>query len=84
MKKGKLGGLLLTLRLLKTMLTNKDTSKWPKIFILLAIVYLFIPIDIIPDFIPVIGLLDDLGVFTVTATVVVSLFKKFRKMTYAR
>ncbi len=33
---------------------------WPKILLALVVVYLASPIDLIPDFIPVLGLVDDL------------------------
>ena len=40
--------------------SDSRLSYWKKIFIGLVIGYLFSPIDLIPDFIPVIGYLDDL------------------------
>lgn len=39
---------------------RKDTPLIAKVTLVLAIVYLLSPIDLIPDFIPVIGFLDDL------------------------
>ena len=35
-------------------------GKWPKILAFLTLAYAFSPIDLVPDFIPVLGLLDDL------------------------
>lgn len=37
-------------------------AKTPKLLAVIALAYLISPIDLIPDFIPVIGLLDDIGV----------------------
>ena len=39
---------------------RKDTPLISKVMLVLAIVYLLSPIDLIPDFIPIIGFLDDL------------------------
>lgn len=40
---------------------------WRKLAGLLAIVYFLSPIDLIPDFIPVLGWLDDIGVLSAAA-----------------
>ena len=39
---------------------RKETPILPRIFAILAIVYVLSPVDLIPDFIPIIGYLDDL------------------------
>jgi uncharacterized membrane protein YkvA (DUF1232 family) len=38
---------------------HRDTPRAPKLIALLTLAYALSPIDLIPDFIPVIGLLDD-------------------------
>ena len=42
--------------------TNKGTPWYAKLIIVLAFLYLLSPIDIIPDFIPIAGYLDDIVV----------------------
>lgn len=48
------------LRVYQFVLKDKRTPKISKILLGLAIGYLLLPFDLIPDFIPVIGHLDDL------------------------
>ena len=46
-------------RLLKRLATDAETPRGVRIGLALVLVYLALPIDIIPDFIPVIGFADD-------------------------
>ncbi|MCK4338519.1 MAG: DUF1232 domain-containing protein, partial [Candidatus Cloacimonetes bacterium] len=46
--------------LLWRLMLDKDIPKEKKLFIGAIIVYVLLPIDLIPDFIPVIGFMDDL------------------------
>ena len=41
---------------------NKKRLSW--IFLALAVIYIFSPIDIVPDFLPLLGWLDDIAVGT--------------------
>jgi uncharacterized membrane protein YkvA (DUF1232 family) len=47
-------------KLLWYALQHPESPSWLKAGTALVVLYLFSPIDIIPDFIPVIGLMDDL------------------------
>ncbi len=58
--KAKASELKRQIRISRLLLSDKRTPIKAKIFIYSAIFYLLLPIDIIPDFIPVIGQLDDL------------------------
>lgn len=49
-------------RLYWRLLWDRRVSIWPKALLLLSIVYVLSPVDLIPDFIPIIGELDDLVV----------------------
>jgi uncharacterized membrane protein YkvA (DUF1232 family) len=55
----------------RRVLKDKRTPRIAKILLGLAIGYLLLPVDIIPDFIPVIGHLDDLII--VSALVIIAL-----------
>ena len=41
------------------MLKDKTVAFWKKALVIFAIVYLFLPLDLIPPLIPVFGFLDD-------------------------
>jgi uncharacterized membrane protein YkvA (DUF1232 family) len=47
------------LRLLRRLTTNRDLPTGVRVRVALLFVYLAIPIDVIPDFIPVLGYADD-------------------------
>ena len=59
------------IKVYRRVLKDNRTPKIAKIFLGLAIGYLLLPFDIIPDFIPVIGHLDDLII--VPALVIIAL-----------
>ncbi|MBQ9708518.1 MAG: DUF1232 domain-containing protein [Firmicutes bacterium] len=52
--------LLKRIKAIRFMMKDKSVAWWKKGLIIFGIVYLFLPIDIIPPFIPVLGVLDDL------------------------
>ncbi len=49
-------------------LTDPTTPKAPKLFLLFAIAYAILPVDLIPDMAPIVGWLDDFGVATLAIT----------------
>lgn len=57
MLRGLIEQVLLTGRLLK----DRRVPLWTKVVLFLPFVYLISPIDIIPDFLPVLGQLDDVS-----------------------
>tara|TARA_E500000331_G_C16817100_1_gene523421 strand:- start:37 stop:447 length:411 start_codon:yes stop_codon:yes gene_type:complete len=52
---------------------HPETSLLLKIFIWLVVAYALSPIDLIPDFIPVLGLLDDLVLLAISVSFAVKL-----------
>ena len=61
-------------------LRSKQISKTKKFFFILALVYIFVPLDIIPDTIPVVGWLDDLGIAYLALTYVFKQMDKQEKL----
>lgn len=46
-------------------LRDPSVPKWKKGLALAAVLYLFLPVDAVPDVVPVLGWLDDLGLLGV-------------------
>lgn len=64
------------LKVYQLVLQDKRTPRLAKWLLGLAVVYTLIPIDIIPDFIPVIGHLDDVIIVPVLIYLAVKLIPK--------
>lgn len=56
----KINVLLKRIKAIKFMMKDKKVAWWKKGLIVFGIIYLFLPIDLIPPFVPVLGFLDDL------------------------
>ncbi|MFC1835914.1 YkvA family protein [Thermodesulfobacteriota bacterium] len=54
--------LIVRARRLKNYLTSGRCSKGDMVLVIAALLYLISPVDLVPDFIPVVGWLDDLAV----------------------
>jgi uncharacterized membrane protein YkvA (DUF1232 family) len=55
---------------------HKDTPLLPKILAAFTVAYALSPIDLIPDFIPVIGYLDDALILPILATLTIKFIPK--------
>lgn len=64
------------LRIYKLVLKDERTPKAAKILLWIAIAYLISPIDLIPDFIPIIGHMDDLVVVTLLVITALKIIPK--------
>jgi len=63
-------------------LRHKETSFAAKILAVVIVCYAFSPIDLIPDFIPVLGLLDDLILLPFLITILIRMIPKDRMDQY--
>jgi uncharacterized membrane protein YkvA (DUF1232 family) len=54
----------------RNFLKDSSVSKWRKALLIGAVAYALFPFDVIPDTIPFIGWLDDLGVLSLAAMAV--------------
>jgi uncharacterized membrane protein YkvA (DUF1232 family) len=59
------------------LLTDDRAPTFPRIVAVLAVLYVLLPIDAIPDVIPILGWLDDLGVVSLAFGYVMSQAAKF-------
>lgn len=59
--------------------TDKDTPTWAKQTIYGALGYLLLPIDVLPDFLPMIGFSDDLSVLLAAIAAVATHIKPEHK-----
>ncbi|MGE6756905.1 YkvA family protein [Corallococcus interemptor] len=57
---------------------DPKVATWRKLAGLLAVLYFVSPVDAIPDFIPVVGWLDDLGVLSAAAFFMVREVQRWR------
>ena len=64
------------LRFYRLVLADKRTPWFSRILLGAAIAYLLSPVDLIPDFIPVLGHLDDLIVIPILVTVAVTMIPR--------
>ena len=64
---------------------DERVSWWARVIILCVVAYAFSPLDLIPDFIPVLGYLDDLiilplGIFLAVKLVPADVFEECRQL----
>jgi uncharacterized membrane protein YkvA (DUF1232 family) len=64
------------IRVYRKVLRDPRTPKIAKVFLCLAVGYLLLPFDIIPDFIPVVGHLDDMIIVPALVLVAVRMIPK--------
>jgi len=68
------------LRLLRAQLAGKFSAPTDSIFkVVAAVIYFVSPFDLIPDSIPILGLIDDISVITWVARTNLTLISSFRK-----
>lgn len=61
------------LRLFRAMVTDRRVPKVVRVLPLLLALYLATPIDLVPDFIPVLGYMDDVAIVVLTLALMVKL-----------
>ena len=62
--------------LAKQLKNDSRVPKMSKILLTAAVIYFFLPIDLIPDFIPVIGQLDDMIIVPSLIAIAIALIPK--------
>lgn len=72
------------LNILRIGLTDPELPWYTKAIIMFTVAYALSPIDLIPDFIPVFGLLDDLILVPIFISVAIGLIPKEKRESYKR
>ncbi len=57
---------------------DNEASFFGKLFVVLSVAYVVMPLDAIPDFVPVVGWLDDVGVGAMAVAFLGSVLGKYR------
>lgn len=57
---------------------NPRAGFWAKLFLVLAVIYVVMPIDLVPDVIVVVGWLDDLAAVLGATTALMLALKRYR------
>ena len=57
---------------------DKEASLWGKAFVVLTIAYVVWPLDLVPDALPILGWLDDLGLAGVASAYLFSVAGRYR------
>lgn len=57
---------------------DRDASLAGKLFVVAALAYVVMPLDAIPDVVPIVGWLDDLGVATIALAYVARTLARYR------
>ena len=70
--------------MLRVGLTDPGLPWYTKAIIMFTVAYALSPIDLIPDFIPVLGLLDDLILVPVFISIAIKLIPKSKRESYRR
>lgn len=74
MKRGRWGTLWALWRFVRSRKSGIST----KVLLVLALAYLLLPVDLVPDVLPLAGWLDDLGVIALVASWIGARFKRSR------
>ncbi len=72
------------LNVLRVGLTDPELPWFTKAIIMFTVAYALSPIDLIPDFIPIFGLLDDLILVPIFISIAISLIPKSKRESYKR
>jgi uncharacterized membrane protein YkvA (DUF1232 family) len=71
-RRGARRGLFARPRAVLRLLTDRTAPRFPRFVALLALLYAIFPFDLIPDVVPIVGWIDDVGLASIAVAFVVS------------